>query len=57
MPDSFVISIIVGLLLAAVVYLVGTTITTFAREDLIWGLAAVLIFLAVAFNGQRGRRL
>lgn len=55
MPDSSIISIILGLLLAAIVYVVGTAITNFAREDLIWGLIAVLVFLVIAFRGHRGR--
>lgn len=55
MPDSSIISVIVGLLLAAIVYVVGTAITDFAQEDLIWGLTAVVVFLAVAFRGNRGR--
>lgn len=56
MQISFIISIVLGLLLAAIVYAVGTAITQFAQEDLIWGLVAVLVFVGVAFNGQyRGR--
>ncbi len=54
MPDSSIISIILGLLLAAIVYVVGTAITNFAQEGLIWGLVAVVVFLAVAFRGHRG---
>ncbi len=57
MPDSFIISIVLGLLLAAIVYVVGTAITNFAQEELIWGLTAVVIFMLVAFGSQRGRRL
>ncbi len=55
MPDSFIISIILGLLLAAIVYVIGTAITNFAQEGLIWGLVAVVVFLAVAFRGRAGR--
>ena len=55
MPDTSIISIVVGLLLAAIVYVVGTAITHFAEEGLIWGLIAIVVFLAVAFNNNRGR--
>jgi hypothetical protein len=50
-----VISILIGLLLAVVVYVVGTAVTHFAHADLIWGLVAVIIFIAVAFGDVRGR--
>lgn len=49
------IAILIGLLLAAIVYFVGTAITSFSSEGLIWGLVAVLVFLAVAFGGGRLR--
>lgn len=55
MPASSIISIVVGLLLAAVVYVVGTAITNFRNEDLLWGLVAIVIFLVVAFREHRGR--
>lgn len=55
MPDPSIVSILIGLLVAAIVYVVGTAITNFSQEDLIWGLTAVLVFLAVSFRGHRGR--
>ncbi len=58
MNVSLAISVLFGLLLAAVVYLIGTAITSFESEDLVWGLVAILVFLAVAFgNHTRGRRV
>lgn len=53
--SNSIISILIGLLLAAIVYVVGTAITSFAEEGLIWGLVAVVVFLAVAFRSQVGR--
>lgn len=47
-----IISIILGLLLAAIVYVIGTAITNFADEDLLWGLAAIVVFLGVAFRDR-----
>jgi hypothetical protein len=53
-----IMRIVLGLLAAAVVYLVGTAITSFENENLIWGLVAVVVFLAVFLgDGLRGRRL
>lgn len=46
------IGIIVGAIIALIVYAVGTAITAFANEGLIWGLIALLIWLYFAFAGD-----
>lgn len=50
-----VIGIVVGAIVALIVYAVGTAITHFAHGDLIWGLIALLVWLLIAFNGSRIR--
>lgn len=44
-----VVGILVGALVALVVYYVGTDITTFHREDLLWGIIALLVWAAIAW--------
>jgi hypothetical protein len=50
-----IIGIIVGAIVALIVYVVGTAITNFAHEGLIWGLIALLIWAAIAFSWHDGR--
>lgn len=50
-----VIGIVVGAIVALIVYAVGTAITQFAHEDLIWGLIALLVWIFIALNGTRIR--
>lgn len=47
-----IVGLIVGAIVALIVYAVGTAITTFQNEGLIWGLAALLIWVAIAFSGR-----
>lgn len=55
---SFAVAAIVGLLLAALVGIVGPKITNFDGEGVLWGLLAILVFVAVVFDGRRrGSRL
>lgn len=49
-----VVGLVVGAICALIVYAVGTEITEFRREDLIWGLIALLVWAAFTF-GWRGR--
>lgn len=42
------LGIVVGAIVALIVYVVGTEITSFRREDLVWGLVAILVWLVVA---------
>lgn len=46
------IGIIVGAIVALIVYAVGTAITSFTNEGLIWGLIALLIWIAIATRGD-----
>lgn len=50
-----VIGIIVGAIVALIVYAVGTAITDFRNEDLIWGLIAILLWVVIAFRGDEIR--
>jgi uncharacterized protein YacL len=52
-----VVGIILGLLVAVVFYVVATAIIVFPHSALVFGLVALLIFLALAFGGVnlRGR--
>lgn len=43
--------ILVGLIIAAIFYVIATAVIVFAHSALIFGLIAVLIFLAFAFGG------
>lgn len=56
---NLIFSILLGLLVAVIVHVVGTEITNFEHEGLIWGLIAILVFLVVAFGAplRRGRAL
>lgn len=47
--------IIIGAIVALIVYLVGNAITHFHHDDLIWGLIAILVWVAIAFSGVSGR--
>jgi Na+-driven multidrug efflux pump len=47
-----VVGIIVGAIVALIVYAVGVAITQFENEGLIWGLIALLIWAAIAFSGR-----
>lgn len=47
-----ILGIIVGAIVALIVYAVGTAITSFANEGLVWGLIALLVWLAVAVRGD-----
>lgn len=49
------VSIIVGALVALIVYVVGTAITHFQHEQLIWGIVAILVWILVATRGDRIR--
>lgn len=51
-----IVGIVVGALVALVVYAVGTAITAFHHEGLVWGIIALLIWGAIAF-GYNGRRI
>lgn len=44
-----VVGILIGALVALVVYYVGTDITQFRREGLLWGVIALLIWAAIAW--------
>jgi hypothetical protein len=57
MPNYSIFSILLALLIAVVVYIVGTTITSFHQEGLVWGLIAALVFLAIAFGDRHNRRV
>ena len=46
------IGIIVGAIAALIVFAVGTAITDFRNEDLIWGLIALLIWVVFIFRGD-----
>lgn len=45
-----IIGIIVGALVALLVYAVGTAISTFANEGLIWGIIAILVWALIALR-------
>lgn len=45
-----VINVLLGLLVAVVVYIVATALIVFAHSTLVFGLVAVLIFVAIAFG-------
>ena len=42
------IGILVGALVALVVYFVGTAITSFAHESLVWGVIAIILWIVIA---------
>lgn len=48
-----VVGLIVGAICALIVYGVGTAITEFRNEDLLWGLVALLVWAALTFNWHR----
>jgi hypothetical protein len=50
-----ILGIVVGAIVALIVYAVGTAITSFAHGGLIWGLIALLVWLLIALNGTRIR--
>ena len=52
-----IIGIIIGAIVALIVYVVGTAITAFRHEDLVWGLIALLIWAAIAFSGRFSDRI
>jgi hypothetical protein len=56
---TIVIRIVLGLVLAAIVYLVGTAVIHFHDNHLVFGLIAVLVLLFVIFapGNPRGRAL
>lgn len=47
--------IVIGGLVALFVYAVGTALTSFAREGLIWGIIAVIVWIAIATSGIGSR--
>lgn len=53
-PKFSVVGLIVGALLALLVFAVGTAITEFENERLVWGIVAVLVWGACTF-GWRDR--
>ncbi len=46
------ISLVIGAIAALIFYAVATALVTFAHSALIFGLVALLIFLALAFGGR-----
>lgn len=51
MPAISITGVLIGLLIAVIFYLVATAIIVFSHSTLIFGLIALLIFLAFAFGG------
>lgn len=49
-----VINVLLGLLVAVVVYIVATALIVFPHSTLVFGLVAVLIFVAIAFGSGFG---
>ncbi len=52
-----IIGLIVGAIVALIVFSVGQAITEFENERLIWGLVALLVWGAITFSGRFDRRL
>lgn len=50
-----VVGLVVGAILALIVFGVGTAITSIRNEDLIWGLVALLVWGACTFGWDRAR--
>lgn len=52
-----IVGLVVGAIVALIVYAVGTAITQFRNEDLIWGLIALLVWGAITFSGRFNDRV
>jgi hypothetical protein len=55
---TLIIRVLLGLVLAAIIYLVGTAVIHFHDNHIVFGLIAVVVLLAVIFMPyNRGRAL
>lgn len=50
-----IISLLLGLIAAVIVFVVLTALVAFPHSVLVFGLVAVVVFLAIAFSGARVR--
>lgn len=48
---GLLLAVLIGAVVAIIFYVVATTLVTFAHSTLIFGLIALIIFIAIAFSG------